>query len=135
MKSLFVACLIAGSLMFVTAQEQYKPALRQGVSVQMPVARHAVEMRAADEPDATIIAVTADGKVFIGVKPAHLDSLSDLSAGTVYLKADARVQYQEILAVLEALRGKRILLLTAAPGKVETGAFLPPYGVEVKLVQ
>lgn len=82
-----------------------------------------------------MIAVTAEGKVFIGVKPSQLGSLSDLSAGTVYLKADARVQYQEILAVLEALHGKRILLLTARPGKVETGAFLPPYGVEVKLAQ
>ena len=135
MKSLFVVCLIAGSLMCVTAQEPSKPALRKGVSVQMAVARHAVEMRAADEQDATVIAVTADGKVFIGVKPAQLGSLSDLSAGTVYVKADARVQYQEILAVLEALRGKRVLLLTAAPGKVETGKFLPPYGMEVKLVQ
>jgi biopolymer transport protein ExbD len=134
MKFLFVACLAAGSLMFVTAQEPYKPALQQGVSVQMPVARHPVEIRTAGEQDATIIAVTAGGKVFVGVRPAQLGSLSDLSAGTVYLKADARVQYQEILAVLEALRGKRIWLLTAAPGKVEAGAFLPPYGVEVKLV-
>jgi len=135
MKSLFVVCLIAGSLICVTAQEPSKPVLRQGVSVQMPVARHAVEMRAADEQDATVIAVTADGKVFVGVKPAQLGSLSDLSAGTVYVKADARVQYQEILAILEALRGKRVLLLTAAPGKVETGGLLAPYGVEVKFVQ
>jgi hypothetical protein len=133
MKSLFVACVIAGSLMCVAAQEPYKPALRQGISVQMPVARHAVELRAADGQDATIIAVTADGKLFVGVKPAQLGSLSDLGAGTVYVKADARVPYQEILAVLEALRGKRVLMLTAAPGRVETGKVLPPYGVEIKL--
>ena len=130
-----IVCLFAASLMCATAQESYKPVLRQGVSVQMPVAHHAVEMRAADEQDATVIAVTAGGKMFIGVKPAELSSLSALSAATVYVKADAQVQYQEILAVLEALRGKRVLLLTAAPAKAETGQFLPPYGVEVKLVQ
>jgi hypothetical protein len=133
MKSVFAACLIAGSLLCVTAQEPYKLALRQGVSVQMPVARRASEMRAADKQDATVIAVTADGKAYVGVKPVQVSSLSDLTVKTVYVKADARAQYQVILDVLEALRGKRVLLLTAAPGKVETGAYLPPYGVEVKL--
>jgi biopolymer transport protein ExbD len=135
MKSLIVVCLIAGSVLCATAQEPSKPVLRKGVSVQMPVARHAVEMRAADEQDATVVAVTADGKLYIGVKPAQLGSLSELSAGAVYVKADARVPYQEILAVLEALRGKRVYLLTAAPGKAKTGEILPPYGVEVKLGQ
>ncbi len=134
MKPLLVMCLIAGSLACLTAQEPYKPALRKGVSVQMPVALHATEMRAADAPDATIVAITADGKVYIGAEPAELGSLSGLRAGTAYVKADARVPYQQILAVLEALRGKRVLLLTAAPGKAAPGAFLPPFGVEVKLV-
>jgi hypothetical protein len=133
MKSVFAACLIAGSLLCVTAQEPYKPALRQGVSVQMPVARRVSEMRAADKQDATIVAVTAEGKVYAGVQPVQVSSLGDLTVKTVYVKADARAQYQVILEVLEALRGKRILLLTASPGKVETGAHLPPYGVEVKL--
>jgi hypothetical protein len=133
MKWLFAACLIAGSLLCVPAQEPNKPALRQGVSVQMPVARRASEMRAADKPDATVVAVTAEGKVYAGVKPVPVSSLGDLTVKTVYVKADARAQYQVILDVLEALRGKRVLLLTAAPGKGETGAYLPPYGVEVRL--
>ena len=76
------------------AQESPEPALRKGVSVQMPVANHAVEMRAADEPNATVVAITADGKVFAGIEPTDPAALSNLSAETVYVKADSRVPFQ-----------------------------------------
>jgi biopolymer transport protein ExbD len=134
MKSLTVVCLVAGGFMCVAAQEPSKPVLRKGVSVQMPVASHAVEIRAADEQDATIIAITADGKMFVGAKPAELDELRHLSAAAVYVKADARARYQDVLSVMDALRGKRVGLLTATPGNVKKeGNILPPYGVMVAM--
>src|SRR5947209_8327347 len=66
MKSVIEACLV-GSILIYGAGAQYsqKPALKQGISVEMPVASHAVEMRAADEQNATVVAITADGKVFV----------------------------------------------------------------------
>jgi biopolymer transport protein ExbD len=113
------------------AQESPKPALRKGVSVQMPVAPHAVEMRAADEPNATVVAITADGKVFVGIQPTEPDALSRLSAETVYVKADARVPFQTVLTVLDALRGKSVVMLAASPAIVETANGVPPYGMKV----
>jgi hypothetical protein len=59
-----------------------------------------------------------------------------MSAATVYVKADARAQYQSVLSVLDALQGKRVALLTAAPANVEKrGNITPPYGVTVAFGQ
>jgi biopolymer transport protein ExbD len=132
MKNVFTACLVG--LIWIAgaeAQGMPKPALQKGVSVEMAVASHAVEMRAADEQGATVVAITADGNVFVGVRPTELTELSGLSAGTVYVKADSRVQYQKILAALDALRGKPVVLLTAPPQNVAKRKMGPPYGIKL----
>src|SRR5215471_14544405 len=50
MKSVIEICVVGSILIFAAgAQESPKLALQKGVSVQMAVADHAVEMRAADE--------------------------------------------------------------------------------------
>src|ERR1700683_2705228 len=88
MKSLFEVSLVGLILIYtVGAQEPAQPPLRKGVSVQMPVADHAVEMRGADAQQATVVAITADGRVFVGAEPTETSALSKLSAGTVYVKA------------------------------------------------
>jgi hypothetical protein len=98
MKWLMEVCVFGSILIcMASAQEPPKPALQKGVSVQMPVANHAVEMRAADEPNATVIAITAGGKVFAGAEPVELGRLSKLSTETVYVKADSRVPFQTVL--------------------------------------
>ena len=132
MKLLIEVCVIGSILICVaSAQESSKPALRKGVSVQMPVANQAVEIRAADEPNATVVAITAAGKVFTGIEPTEPVALSNLSAETVYVKADSRVPFQTVLTVLDALRGKSVVLLTAAPANVKRAKFVPPYGIKV----
>jgi biopolymer transport protein ExbD len=108
-----------------------QPALQKGVSVQMPVADHAVEMRAADAQQATVVAITADGKLFAGTEPTEPSALSKLSAGTVYVKADSRVPFQQVLTVLDALRGRSVVLLAAPPKNVERTKIVPPYGMKV----
>ena len=63
MRSLVGMCLLGSVLLGgARAQDPSKPVLRPGVSVQMAVAEHAVEMRAADELDATVVAITQAGK-------------------------------------------------------------------------
>jgi biopolymer transport protein ExbD len=123
-------CLI-GSIVMLGAgtQDSQKIALTRGVSVQMAVASHAVEMRAADEPNAKVVAITADGKVFVGIKATEPAELSNLSEGTIYVKADSRVPYQKILAVLDALHGKSVVLLTAPAGNTPRQGIVSPYGV------
>ena len=132
MKSLIHVCVVGLILISVAgAQESPKPALRKGVSVQMPVANHAVEMRAADEPNATVVAITAGGKVFAGIEPTEPGALSKLSAETVYVKADSRVPFQTVLTVLDALRGKSVVLLAASTGNAERGKIVSPYGIKL----
>jgi hypothetical protein len=132
MKTVMKACL-AGSILIcgAGAQNSQNPVLTQGVSVQMAGADHAVEMRAADDPNATVVAITADGKVFVGVNAAEPGALSNLSADTVYVKADSRTPYQKVLAVLDALRGRSVVLLTAPPADAVRQGVVPPYGVRL----
>jgi hypothetical protein len=132
MKSVIEACLIGAILICGTgAQDSQKRALTQGISVQMPIASHAVEMRAADEPNAKVVAIAADGKVFVGIKAIEPVTLSSLSEATVYVKADARVPYQKLLEVLDALRGKSVVLLTAPPENAVKQRIVPPYGMKL----
>ncbi len=134
MKSLAEMCVFGLALTCMAgAQDVSRPALRQGISVEMPVASHAVAMPAADEPDATVVTVTMDGKAFLGVKAAELSTLGRLSAGTIYVKADSRVQYRNLLAVLDALRGKSVVLLTAPPQNVAKGKIALPRGMKLTL--
>src|SRR5260370_24904546 len=116
MKSVIEACLVGSILICgAGAQDSQKIALTQGISVQMPVASHAVEMRAADEPNAKVVAIAADGKVFVGIKATEPGALSHLSEGTVYVKADSRVSCQQVLTALDAMRGKFVALLASPP--------------------
>ena len=132
MKSLIEVCVVGSILICVAgAQESPRPTLRKGVSVRMPVANHAVEMRAADEKNATVVAITADGKVFAGIEPTEPGALSNLSAETVYVKADSRVPFQTVLTVLDALRGKSVVLLAASPTNVERAKIVSPYGIKL----
>jgi hypothetical protein len=132
MNTVIQACL-AGAVLIAgaCAQDSQKPPMRKGVSVQMAVAGHAAEARAADEPSATVVAITAEGKVYSGVTIAVPEALSSLTAATVYVKADARVPYQKVLAVLDALRGKSVVLLTASPENAGKQGYVPPYGVKL----
>ena len=132
MKSLIEVCVI-GSILTCAAggQESPQPALRKGVSVQMPVADHAVEMRAADAQDATVVAITADGKLFAGAEPVEPGALSNLSARTVYVKADSRVSFQKVLTVVDALRGRSVVLLAAPPKNIGSAKIVPPYGIKL----
>lgn len=107
------------------------PVLKKGVSVDMPVASHAVEMRAADEQNAPVVAITANGRVFVGIEPTEPAALSRLSEGTVYVKADVRAPYQTVFAVFDALHGKSVVLLSAPPGTIQKGQYVPPYGTKL----
>ena len=129
MKSVMQACLF-GSILICGMGAQDAPVLRQGVSVQMAVAGHAVEMRAADQPDATVVAITAEGKVFVGIQRTEPAALSSLRDSTVYVKVDSRTPYQDVLAVLDALRGKSVVLLTAPPQNAPANqGIVSPYGI------
>ncbi|MGH9240805.1 MAG: ExbD/TolR family protein [Vicinamibacterales bacterium] len=107
----------------VLAQQAGIP-LQRGVSVQMPVTRNAVAVPAADTQDALVVALTADGTVYLRADQLPTSALADrvrsaLSTRrekTLYIKADARVPYARLVEVIDALQTSGIdglTLLTA----------------------
>ena len=132
MKSAIEACLV-GLILIAGVGTLYsqKAALKQGISLEMPVAGHAVEMRAADEESATVVAITANGRVFVGIEATEPAALSRLGKRTIYVKADVRAPYQRLLAVFDALRGKSVVLLSAPPENAPRQGYVPPYGTKL----
>lgn len=135
MRSLPKACLVGTILMVGAGTSAQNPVLKRGVQVQMAVASHAVEMRAADEQNAVVVAITAMGRVFVGITSTEPAALSRLSQRTVYVKADARAPYQIVLTVLDALRGKSVVLISANPETTLKQGYVPPYGTKLTVSQ
>ena len=88
------------------------PMLTKGVSVDMVRTRNPIAMQAADKTDAVIVAVSRDGKCFLGNSQVPSDQLSqkvkDLLANRVdkmcFLRADARARYEKVVEVVDNLR-------------------------------
>jgi biopolymer transport protein ExbD/biopolymer transport protein TolR len=88
------------------------PMLSKGVSVDMVMTRNPIAMNDADRDDAILLAVTRDGKVFLGTSPIPPEEISskvkDVLATqldkTVYLKADARSTYERVVEVVDNVR-------------------------------
>jgi biopolymer transport protein ExbD len=134
MKRVLEVCFIAFVLSCVArAQDPTKPMLRPGITVKMPFSSQAVEMPAADKEDVKVVSITAAGKLFLGLQPVELNALSSLNDKIVYVKADARATYQRVLAVLDALRGRQVVLLTAPTSKIPKDTIMTPYGLKLKV--
>ena len=115
--------------------------LRQGISVQMAPTTHALAYIAADDNDAWVIALTAEGQLYFGVKPVTPDQLAEEMRATprrrdqnLYIKADARAAFANVVSVLQA--GREVgfespVLLTAQPVPTAPGTMVPPNGLEV----
>jgi len=119
------------------------PALRKGVSVQMPVTTNAVAMPDADLADSLVLAVTFRGTVFLevtAVTPAQLSArmkaqLIGHPGKRVYLKGDARTPYSTVAEVLDALRtaGVNAPILLTSQHDATNASYVPPMGLEVLL--
>jgi biopolymer transport protein TolR len=81
-------------------------------AVDLSKANHAVEMRGADREDALIVAIQRDGDVWLGNERLSLDQLpikvrkaiSNGSEKKIYIRADARAKYSDVLKVLRTMR-------------------------------
>lgn len=88
------------------------PMLSKGISVDLAKTRNPIAMSAADKEDAVLVAVSRDGRVFLGSTPIAPDALppkvKDLLTNkldkTVYLKSDARARYERVVEVIDDLR-------------------------------
>jgi len=88
------------------------PMLSKGVSVDMVKAKNPIAMQDADKSDAVLVAVTRDGKVYLGNDPVHAEDLppkvkellDKKQDKTVFVKADQRANYGKVVDVVDNLR-------------------------------
>jgi len=88
------------------------PMLQKGVSVDMAKATNTRDMADADKEDAVLIAITRDGKIYIGSDPFQMDQITtkvkDLIANkldkTVYLKSDQNAKFKDVADVVDNIR-------------------------------
>ncbi|HYL69313.1 MAG TPA: biopolymer transporter ExbD [Candidatus Limnocylindria bacterium] len=116
------------------------PMLQKGVSVDMAKVNNAEDMQNADKDDAIILAVTRDGKMYLGSKAITLDqittSVKDLLANridkTVFVRSDARAKYGEVVKAVDEVRAAGVdnlgLLTEKNQKKGEAPAPPPPTG-------
>jgi biopolymer transport protein ExbD/biopolymer transport protein TolR len=89
------------------------PLLSKGVSVDMVKTRNPITMEAADKEDAIVVAVTRDGKTYLGSDPMPTEALpgkvKDLLLNRVdkmvYIKSDSRARYEIVTEAVDSLRG------------------------------
>jgi biopolymer transport protein ExbD len=97
----------------------------------------------ADNEDAWVVAVTADGRVFFGLKPVTQDGLTEVMRETprhrdqdLYIKADGRTLFGKLKPVLKAAAGdafESAVLLTNQNETPALGKLVAPKGLPVML--
>jgi biopolymer transport protein ExbD/biopolymer transport protein TolR len=88
------------------------PMLNNKVNVDLPIATAAVIMENANKEDAITVAITRDGKVFLGADMINPDDLgakiaSKLENKTdkqVFLRADQRANYGKVMNAVDGIR-------------------------------
>jgi len=88
------------------------PMLQKTFSVDMAKTENPRKMPDADKEDAVVLAVTRDGKVYLGSTPIQVnkitpevkDRISSKLDKTVYVKSDARAKYGDVVAVIDNVR-------------------------------
>jgi biopolymer transport protein ExbD len=103
------------------------PMLQKGVSVDMAKAENPRQMPDADKEDAVVLAVTRDGKAYLGSDPVRLedittkvkDRISSKLDKTVYVKSDARAKYGDVVSVVDNVRAAGVDSLGLLTEKLE----------------
>ena len=143
------ACLV--SLMMgavsdaVFAQSGVNVPLQQGVSVQLAVTSNAVAVPNADKQDALVVALTADGSIYLRANRVPTPDLADTvkrmlstrTDKTLYIKADARVPYARLVEVMDAVQKSGVdglTFLTAQQDAADQGRKpVSPKGLELRV--
>ena len=104
------------------------PMLNNKVNVDLPKTDSAVVMEDANKEDAITVAVTRDGRTFLGGDQVTLDDLGPkISAKLenrtnkeVYMRADARANYGKVMDAVDGIRAGGVSQLGLLTEKRET---------------
>jgi len=119
--------------------------MSKGITVELPVTTNAVVAPKADQQDALIVTVTYDSKVYLGIDPTRTTeltekvrrALSNRADKTLYVKADSRTAYRNLVVVLDSVRTagvEALTLLTAQRDEEKPGTLVPPKGLDMLFV-
>ena len=111
----------------------------------MAVTSHAVAVPNADKQDALVVALTADGSIYLRADRVPTPDLADRvrnilstrSDKTLYIKADARVPYARLVEVVDAVQKSGVeglTFLTAQQDAADQGRKpVSPKGLELRV--
>jgi biopolymer transport protein ExbD len=110
------------------------PMLHKGVSVNMASAQNVDKMQAADKDNAIIVAITRDGNTYLGNQEISLnqitdqvkDMLSNRLDKTVYIRADARAKYGDVVKAVDAVRSAGVEDLGLLTDRIPPNVHVPP---------
>ena len=88
------------------------PMLNNKVNVELPKVTAAVIMDNANKEDAVVVAVTRDGKTFLGQDRVNMDDigtkisakLENKTDKEVFLRADSRANYGKVMDTIDGIR-------------------------------
>ena len=103
------------------------PMLQKGVSVDMVRTENSRSMADADKEDAALLAVTRDGKFYLGPDPIVLgdvtakvkDRIVNKLDKTVYVKSDARAKFGNVVALVDNVRAAGVDHIGLLAEKIE----------------
>jgi biopolymer transport protein ExbD/biopolymer transport protein TolR len=110
------------------------PMLQKGVSVDLAKTNNPVQMPDADKEDALVVAITKPGDVFLGaekISPDQLtnkikDKLTSRVDKRVFVRADARTKYGNVVEVVDNVRAAGVDQLGLLTEQRKAGAPAPP---------
>ena len=110
------------------------PMLQKGVSVDLAQVNNPSDMKDADKEDAIVVAVTRDGKLFIGKTLVAKDQITqqvrDMLTGrldkTVFVKSDGRAKYGDVVSVVDEVRAAGVDQIGLLTEKVKERMGAPP---------
>src|ERR1700733_1594982 len=111
------------------------PMLNNKVNVDLPKADAAVVMEDANKEDAIVVAVTRDGRTFLGGDQVTLDDLGPKIAAKlenktskeVFMRADQRANYGKVMDAVDGIRSAGVSQLGLLTERTDdTGAAATP---------
>ena len=109
------------------------PMLNNKVNVDLPKADAAVIMEDANKEDAVVVAITRDGRTFLGGDQVTLDDLGpkisskleNKTSKQVYMRADIRANYGKVMDAVDGIRSAGVSQLGLLTEKRETADTTP----------
>lgn len=103
------------------------PMLNNKVNVELPKADAAVVMEDANKEDAVTVAVTRDGRTFLGgdqvtiddLGPKISDKLTNKTSKEVFMRADARANYGKVMDAVDGIRAAGVSQLGLLTERVD----------------